>query len=70
MDKPCVYEIRVEGALADHWSDWFEGLDVHVEQKGETTLKGKLIDQAALFSVLTRIHSLNLKLISVYRFPE
>jgi hypothetical protein len=70
MDNPCIYEIRVEGALAESWSDWFEGLDVHAELDGATTLKGPLTDQAALFGVLTRIHSLNLKLISVSRHPE
>lgn len=67
MTKPCVYEIRVKGALADRWSDWFEGLEVCVEPAGETILKGKLVDQSALFGVLTRIHSLNLELISVSR---
>ena len=67
MNKPCIYEIRVEGVLADGWSDWFEEMDVHAELTGETTLKGPLTDQAALFSVLTRIHSLNLELISVNR---
>ncbi len=65
MNKPCIYEIRVKGVLADRWSDWFEGLEVHVELDGETTLRGELIDQSALFGVLTRIHSLNLELISV-----
>jgi len=67
MNKNCIYEIRVNGALSDCWSDWFEGLDVHAELNGETTLKGPLTDQAALFGVLTRIHSLNLELISVYQ---
>ncbi len=67
MNKPCIYEIRVKGALADRWSDWFEGLEIHVEPDGETALRGELIDQSALFSVLTRIHSLNLELISVSR---
>ena len=67
MHKPCIYEIRVEGVLAERWSDWFEGLEVYSEQNEETTLRGLLTDQAALFSVLTRIHSLNLELISVVR---
>ena len=70
MNKPCIYEIRVEGALAERWSDWFEGLDIDAEPDGETTLRGPLTDQAALFGVLTRIHSLNLELISVCRYSE
>ena len=67
MNKPWIYEIRVKGILADRWSDWFEGLEVHVELKGETTMRGELIDQSALFGVLTRINNLNLTLISVVR---
>jgi hypothetical protein len=68
MHKPCIYEIRVEGVLAERWSDWFEGLEVHADLNGETRLRGLLVDQAALFSVLTRIHALNLELISILRY--
>ncbi len=69
MDIPHVYELRVEGHLTDRWSDWFEGLSIHNEANGDTTLTGLLADQAALFGVLIRIHSLNLKLVSVCRRP-
>lgn len=67
MDKPYWYEIRVEGHLADRWSDWFDGLAIHTDSNGETTLSGRLTDQAALFGVLTKIHNLNLNLVSVNR---
>ena len=67
MDKPCVYEIRVEGHLADRWSDWFEGLAIRTDANGETKMTGLLADQAALYGVLTKIHNLNLILISVGR---
>ena len=67
MDNPLVYEIRVEGYLTERWSDWFEGLDIHNEPNGGTLLYGSFIDQAALFGTLTKIHSLNLTLISVNR---
>ncbi len=70
MDKHRVYEIRVEGHLTDRWSDWFEGLAIHNDASGETKLNGLLVDQAALFSVLTKIHALNLTLISVNRSPR
>ena len=66
MDAPRVYAFRVEGHLADRWSDWFEGLEIHNDLNGETTLTGLLTDQAALFGVLNKIHDLNLILISVY----
>ena len=67
MDKSCIYRIRVEGHLADRWSDWFEGLAIHNDLNGETTLSGPLSDQAALFGVLNKIQALNLTLISVKR---
>lgn len=65
MNKPCIYEIRVEGHLTERWSDWFEGLAIHNDPNGETILSGLLADQSALLGVLTRIHALNLSLISV-----
>ncbi len=67
MNKPCIYEIRVEGQLAACWSDWFQGLAIHNDSSGETTLSGPVVDQAALFGVLSKIHALNLTLISVNR---
>ena len=67
MDKPCNYEICVEGQLTDRWSDWFNGLVIHNDTDGKTTLSGPLGDQAALIGVLNRIQSLNLVLISVNR---
>ena len=65
MDKPCFYEIRVEGHLTERWSEWFEALAVHADLNGETILSGWLADQAALFGVLAKIHALNLVLVSV-----
>ena len=67
MDKLYEYEIRVEGHLTESWSDWFEGLTIRNDPSGETVLSGPFVDQAALFGTLTKIHSLNLTLISVNR---
>lgn len=67
MDKTFYYEIKVNGQLSEHWSDWFEGLAIHLEANGVTVLDGCLPDQAALLGVLTRIQALNLVLISVSR---
>jgi hypothetical protein len=67
MDKPSLYEIRIEGHLTDRWSDWFEGLNIHNDPDGGTTLSGALIDQAALLGVLGKLQAFNLTLISVNR---
>jgi len=66
MDGPWLYEIRVEGHLADRWSDWFEGLAMRTE-RDETVLTGWLADQAAVHGVLRRISDMNLPLVSVVR---
>jgi hypothetical protein len=69
MDTPRVYEIRVEGHLADRWSTWFDDLTIRTDSHGETTMAGLLVDQSALFGVLIKIHDLNLILISVTSRP-
>jgi len=68
LDRPATYRIRVPGELDESWSDWVAGMTITVECEGEgppvTTLTGT-IDQAALQSVLRRLYSLGLPLISV-----
>ena len=67
MDNPSYYEIMVEGILSDRWSDWFDGLEIRNDPNGDTILAGLFIDQASLFGTLTRIQTLNLRLLSVNR---
>ncbi|MEM6437159.1 MAG: hypothetical protein AAF773_25380 [Cyanobacteria bacterium P01_D01_bin.115] len=59
------YEICVKGHLASHWSDWFEGFAIALQDNGETLLSGPVIDQAALYGVLIKVRDLGLPLISV-----
>ena len=69
LDRPATYQIKVPGELDESWSDWIGGMTIAVESEGEglpvTTLTGSL-DQAALHSVLRRLYSLGLPLISVH----
>ena len=60
-----VYEIRVKGHLDQRWSTWFDGMTVTHEVNGDTALSGTVVDQAALHSLLIKVHTLNLTLISV-----
>jgi hypothetical protein len=68
LDRPATYQIKVPGELDESWSDWVEGMTITVESEGDgppiTTLTGSL-DQAALQSLLRRLYSLGLPLISV-----
>jgi hypothetical protein len=60
-----VYEIRLEGHLAAHWTGWFDGLTITLEDSGTTLLSGTLTDQAALYGLLRKVRDLGLPLISV-----
>ncbi len=64
------YEIRVRGQLDPSWSDWFGGLKFKPLADGQMLLSGRILDQAALVGVLTRLNRLNLALISVRSVEE
>ncbi len=59
------YEIRLSGRLDPRWSAWFDGLSVTPGTDGTTTLRGPVVDQAALHGVLQTLRDLGLPLISV-----
>jgi len=61
------YEIRVQERLDEHWSEWFEGLNVTHEKDGATVLTGPVADQPALHGLLVKIRDLGLTLLSVNR---
>jgi hypothetical protein len=57
-----IYEIRLRGHLGQNTLVWFEDFDVEYSPDGETTLRGPIVDQAALDGILTRICNLGLSL--------
>ena len=65
-----TYRIRVGGHLDDRWTQWFEGLVIHLQEDGTTVLVGPVVDQAALHGVIIRIRDLGLPLLSVSRVVE
>jgi hypothetical protein len=64
------YQIRVGGHLDRQWADWFGGMMIVYEDNDETMLTGPVIDQAALFGILTRVRDLGLTLIAVNRIAR
>ena len=58
------YHIRVQGHLSPQWSDWFEGFTITNSVDGEAVLSGMILDQAALFGLLSKISNLGLPLLS------
>jgi hypothetical protein len=67
FDQPVVYQIRIKGHLDPKWKVWFEGLDITLEEDGDTILTGPVIDQAALHGLLRKVRDLGMTLISVTR---
>ena len=66
LDRPDPrVEIRVKGRLDDTWSDWFLGLAVTHEEEDETILSGPVVDQAALYGLVSRLRDLGVALLSV-----
>jgi hypothetical protein len=58
-------EIRVKGCIDEHWSAWLAGLNIVHTERDETILSGKVVDQAALYGVLSTLRDLGLPLLSV-----
>ena len=67
MTAEEVYEIRVQGRLGADWSSWFDDLTIENLPNGETVLRGRVADQAALHGLLGKVRNLGLPLVSVQR---
>ena len=62
-----IYEIKIEGQLDSHWSEWFGHLAMTYDDHGHTILSGPVADQAALHGLLNKIRDMNLVLVSINR---
>jgi len=66
---PASYRISIQGRLPSIWRDRIGGMAVSTEcdsgQHPVTVLTGQLMNQAALFGVLTTLYSLGLPLLAV-----
>lgn len=58
-------EIRIKGYIQEQWSGWFGGLTISYPAPDETVLAGFVIDQAALYGIISRLRDLGLELSSV-----
>jgi hypothetical protein len=67
VTTPTFYQIKIKGHLDQQWSAWFDDLAITHEPNGETLLSGPVVDQAALYGLLLKIHNLNLTLLSLNR---
>ena len=67
LDKPATYHIKVQGHIGSEWSDWFGGFAIAEQADDTTLLAGTVIDQAALYGLLLKLHNLGLILLAVKR---
>jgi hypothetical protein len=61
-------EIRVKGCIGERWSEWFDGLTITHTDQDETVLTGPILDQAALYGLLSKLRDLGLPLVAVNTF--
>ena len=64
-----IIKIKIKGHLDSSWKDWFDGLEIIIEED-HTVLLGDARDEAFIYGVLNKIRDLNLKLISVEKIEE
>ena len=69
FDKPGTYRIHLLGHLNENWADRLGGMRVEESSRGvqgpNTTLIGRLRDQAELIGVVNTLYELHLTLRSV-----
>jgi hypothetical protein len=67
---PEFYQIRLKGHFSPELADWFDDLAVTNTPEGEAILSGYVLDQAALYGILLKIHHLGITLLSVNRMAS
>jgi hypothetical protein len=66
-NQQMIYQIRIKSHLDRRWRDWFEGMNITLEDNGDTLITGPVVDQAALHGLVKKVRNLGLPLISVNR---
>ena len=64
-----TYEILIAGILDARWAEWLGGMDVDYRPDGVTRLYGAVIDQTALYGLLSRLRDLGVDLLLVRHVP-
>lgn len=68
--ETAVYEICIQGHLDKRRARRFEGMTLTHRPDGTTLLAGPVLDQAALYGLLSRVRDLGTPLISVQRLAR
>lgn len=62
---PMIYQIRIKGQLGQWWADWFGDVTIALAGDDDTLLTCSVIDQAALYGLLTKVRDLGMPLLAV-----
>jgi hypothetical protein len=67
--NPSTYQITIKGVLTENYTDWFNGMLVDFDNKGDpnphTILTCQVRDQSELNGILNWLHNMNLTLLEV-----
>ncbi|MAT97842.1 MAG: hypothetical protein CL608_11915 [Anaerolineaceae bacterium] len=66
-EETAVYKIHIQGHLDSHRTRHFEGMQITLLPEGITQLIGPVLDQSALYGLLSRIRDLGVPLLLVQR---
>lgn len=64
-ERSTSYDIRVQGHLDQHWSDWFDAVLMTHHADGTTTVRCTVQDQPELHALLAKVRDLGATLVSV-----
>ena len=67
IDDFANYVIRVQGSVGADWSDYLGGLEISLSQQEPpvTTLRGEVLDQAALIGIINGLYDMGYPLLYV-----
>ena len=63
-------QIRVKGQIDERWSEWLDGLTITHTEEDETVLTGSILDQAALYGLISKLRDLGLLLLAMNSVEE
>ena len=64
-ERITSYDIRVQGHLDEHWSDWFDAVLMTHHGDGTTTVRCTVRDQPELHALLAKVRDLGATLVPV-----
>ncbi len=74
ISPSVLYQITIEGAIHEEWSDWMNGMLISTPngacESQATVLTAQVIDQSALRGLICRLWDLNLTIISIFRLEN